>query len=174
MFYDKSVRLYFKDAGETVKTINFTINEAVMQMLSAVFTSKHLNLTEFKETNEDLHFININIFSDLLEALRLTSELYVNELIVRANGEFKSILILFLTSSATLIITLVILFPVVRSVNAARLKILSLFVDIPLSIAEGLSAKCEKFIRAHAESGKINENNKTEANSDDVVGLEED
>lgn len=52
---------------------------------------------------------------------------------------------------------LVILFPVVRSVNAARLKILTLFIDIPYSIAISLSIKCHKFILAQQVQGKEEE-----------------
>ena len=124
----------------------------MLQLLSAIFTAKHLNYTEFTETNEDLHFININIYNDLIISLRSTSEFYVNELLERADGEFKSIIVLFLISAATLLITLGILFPVVRSVSQARLKILTLFVDIPYSIAISLSTKCYKFIEAQNES----------------------
>jgi hypothetical protein len=146
LFYDKSVSLHFRNSGSMVKTLNFTINEAVLQTLSAIFTSKHLNLTDFTETNDDLHFININIYNDLLEALRMTSEYYVKDLQGRAEGEFKNIIVLFLISATTLLVMLLVLFPVVRSVNSARLKILSLFVDIPYSIAITLAAKCQKFI----------------------------
>lgn len=77
LFYDKSVNLFFRESGEQAKNLNFTINEAVLQILSAVFTSKHLNLTSFTETNDDLHFINVNIYNDLMIALRQTSEYYV-------------------------------------------------------------------------------------------------
>jgi hypothetical protein len=149
LFYDKSVSLFFRESGSSPKTLNFTINEAVLQTLSAVFTAKHLNFTDFKETNDDLHFININIYNDLLQSLRMTSEYYVEDLIGRADGEVKHIIILFLISTSVLLIMLVVLFPVVRSVNSARLKILSLFVDIPYSIAITLSAKCQKFIQSH-------------------------
>ena len=125
-----------------MKTLKFTINEAILQMLSAIFSSKHLNYTDYRETNEDLHFININIYNDLMVVLRQTSEFYVEELLERANGELKSIIILFVISAITLLLTLAILFPVVRSVSSARLKILTLFVDIPYSIAFSLSTKC--------------------------------
>ncbi len=89
----------------------------------------------------------------------------------RADDEFKTIIALFLISAFTLFITLAILFPVVRSVNAAKLKIFSLFVDIPYSIAITLSAKCEKFIQANANSEDINANNanRTEAGSEDLL-----
>ncbi len=137
--------------------------------MSAIFSSKHLNYTDFKETNEDLHFININVYNDLLVALRKTSEYYVEELLARADGEFKSIIVLFMISALTLLLTLTILFPVVRSVSSARLKILTLFVDIPYSIAFSLSAKCQKFIEAQKDSGKDQANSDAggSANGDD-------
>lgn len=100
--------------------------------------------------------------------MRDTSEFYVDELGTRAKGEVNHIILLFVISAITLIAMLVILFPVVRSVNAARLKILSLFIDIPYSIAITLSAKCQKFINAQLNSSKQEEeDDKTVANSDD-------
>lgn len=64
---------------------------------------------------------------------------------------------LFVISTVTLLSMLVILFPVVRSVNSARLKILSLFIDIPYSIAITLAFKCEKFMKANSPSASSNE-----------------
>jgi hypothetical protein len=69
---------------------------------------------------------------------------------------------------------LVVLFPVVRSVNSARLRILSLFIDIPYSIAINLSAKCEKFIKANADEGEMMQQEKTEVNTDDLEMEDED
>jgi len=120
-----------------------------LQILSAIFTAKHLELRNFTESNEDLKFINGNIYKDLMLAMRETSKYYVEDLLSRADGEYQTIITLFLISAFTLALTLAILFPVVRSVSSARLKILSLFVDIPYSIAINLSAKCEKFIIAN-------------------------
>jgi hypothetical protein len=164
--------MQFKDKeGETIKKLKFTLNEAVLQVLSAIFTAKHLSLNEFVEKNEDLHFINENLNNDLLLVMRESAQHYVEDLMQRADGEFKTIIALFLISAFTLFITLAILFPVVRSVNAAKLKIFSLFVDIPYSIAITLSAKCEKFIQANADSEDINANNanRTEAGSEDLL-----
>ena len=153
LLYDKSVPLYFADTqGNTVKTLKFTLNEAFLQILSAIFTAKHLDYKNFTEGNEDLKFINTNIYKDLMIAMRETSKYYMEDLLSRADGEYKTIIALFLVSAFTLAITLIILFPVVRSVSTARLKILSLFVDIPYSIAINLSAKCERFIAANQET----------------------
>ena len=70
---------------------------------------------------------------------------------------------------------LVVLFPVVRSVNSARLRILSLFIDIPYSIAINLSAKCEKFIKTNTEQGQMMmQEEKTEVNTEDLEMEEED
>ena len=45
----KSVNLYFKEHGQTLKTLKFSLTEAVLQISSAVFTARHLNLTSFNE-----------------------------------------------------------------------------------------------------------------------------
>lgn len=69
--YEKSVEMMFKDKdGETIKRLKFTLNEAVLQILSAIFTAKHLNFSEYTESNEDLNFINMNLYNDLLLAMR--------------------------------------------------------------------------------------------------------
>lgn len=55
-------------------------------------------------------------------------------------------MILFFTSLSILLLTMLLLFPVVSSVNKARMKVLSLFVDIPNYHVIALSNKCEKFL----------------------------
>ena len=86
----------------------------------------------------------------------------------RAQGEVNHIIIIFVISAVTLLAMLLILFPVVRSVNAARLQILTLFIDIPYSIAISLSIKCQKFILAQQIKGKEEDvdNDKSVALSD--------
>ena len=44
-----------------------------------------------------------------------------------------------------------ILFPVVSNVNMARMKVLSLFVDIPNHHVIALAGKCEKFMSSFHE-----------------------
>jgi len=124
-------------------------------------------LTDYHESNEDLHFITYNVYNDLLIAIRDSSEYYVEDLLKRAQGEVNNIIILFVISSATLLAMLVILFPVVRSVNAARLQILTLFIDIPYSIAISLSIKSQKFILAQSNQSK------EEADNDKSVAFSE-
>lgn len=60
-------------------------------------------------------------------------------------------MIIFLASSGTLILAIAILFPVVSNVNLARMKILSLFVDIPNHHVIELSARSEKFLSSFHE-----------------------
>jgi len=57
-------------------------------------------------------------------------------------------MILFGCSIGTLVLTMAILCPVVGSVNQARMKVLSLFVDIPNHHVIALANKCEKFINS--------------------------
>mmetsp|Transcript_29899 Transcript_29899/g.29075 ORF Transcript_29899/g.29075 Transcript_29899/m.29075 type:complete len:188 (+) Transcript_29899:391-954(+) len=55
-------------------------------------------------------------------------------------------MILFGCSIGTLVLTMAILCPVVGSVNQARMKVLSLFVDIPNHHIINLANKCERFM----------------------------
>ena len=76
---------------------------------------------------------------------------------------------LFVISGITLIAMLGILFPVVRQVNTSRIKILSLFVDIPYSIAIKLQVKCQRFIVAASDEKHMAENG-----DETEIGSEED
>jgi hypothetical protein len=64
----------------------------------------------------------------------------------RTNQKSTLILILFVCSIGTLIITATILMPVIRNVNRVRLKVLSLFLSIPNYNVETLATKCLNYI----------------------------
>lgn len=74
-------------------------------------------------------------------------------------------MILFLSSIGTLIITMAIFFPVVSNVNLARMRVLSLFVDIPNYHVFTLANKCERFISS------FHEEHNDEMESEDADGL---
>lgn len=80
----KSVRLYFRDKAETLKTIKYSLTESVMQIASAIFSARHLNINSFTDDQEDLFFITYNVFNDFFEKMRDSSELYVEDLKDRA------------------------------------------------------------------------------------------
>lgn len=71
-----------------------------------------------------------------------------------------------------------ILFPVVSNVNRARLKVLSLFVDIPNYHVITLANKCENFIgtfheehndEIESEEGDANKNEENESSSNNLL-----
>jgi len=119
-----------------------------LQLSSAIFTIQHHDLSEFFEWDQDVYFVIYNVFNDFLQSLRQSSELYVEDLHSRTVQKNELILILFLTSLGMLLVTMVILCPVVGTVNLARLKVLSLFVDIPNHHVIGLGNKCERFLNS--------------------------
>lgn len=170
----KSVKLFFKEHGSTLKTLKFSLTEAVLQISSAVFTARHLNLTQFTETQEDIFFITYNVFNDFLVSLRKSSNYFVEDLRSRTIQKNELILILFLISIGTLIITMAILCPVVSTVNLARLKVLSLFVDIPNHHVIALSNKCERFLSSfhdseHSDEADTNETDSLKVDDTDVT-----
>jgi len=116
-------------------------------MQSSIFTVANLNLTSFSEqTNEDVFFLMYNAFNDFYQALLTASNLYVAELSDRSSQNLEITLILFILSIAALLVVVLILFPVVRSVNRQKDKVLSLFCEIGDSNVRLLSLRCEKFI----------------------------
>ena len=172
----KSVNLYFKENGAQLKTLKFSLTEAVLQISSAVFTARHLNLTDFNEQQEDIYFITYNVYNDFLDALRRSSQYFVEDLNLRTNQKNELILILFLSSLGTLLVTMAILCPVVGTVNMARLKVLSLFVDIPNHHVIALSNKCERFLSSfhdseHNDDANTNETDSLKVDDSDVTVL---
>lgn len=63
---------------------------------------------------------------------------------------------------------MVVLFPVVSSVNLARMQVLSLFVDIPNHHVFWLANKCEKFLST------FHEEHNDEVESEDADNLKSD
>jgi glutamine synthetase type III len=96
-------------------------------------------------------FIIYNSFNEFYIALNQSSNHFVNELNTRSQAKNTIILTLFLSSVGTLLFTLAILLPVVSSVNKARMKVLSLFIDIPVHHVFSLANKCEIFLTSFME-----------------------
>jgi flagellar basal body-associated protein FliL len=115
------------------------------------------------------------VFNDFLESLRKSSKYFVEDLQARTIQKNELILILFLISIGTLTVTMAILCPVVSTVNLARLKVLSLFVDIPNHHVIALSNKCERFLSSfhdseHSEEADTNETDSLKVDDTDVSG----
>jgi len=97
-------------------------------------------------TSGDYIYITTNLLNSLYFGLQNDSSYYANELYDRVDERGGSFLILLIVSIATLILALLILFPILFQVNKTREEILSLFLDIPEKTVKGLYNKCETFI----------------------------
>ena len=129
-----------------MKIINFTLSEAVLQMSSAIFTVRHLNMRSFNETQDDIFFVMYNSFNDFLLGLTKSSKYLEEELYARASEKKNLLLILFITSICIVVLSIPILFPAVNSVNKTRERILLLFLEIPNNFIEEMGNRCEQFM----------------------------
>lgn len=139
------VPMYYIEANNYLQIINFTLTEAVLQMSSAIFTVSHLQSGQYLEDDEDIFFVMYNSFNNFLQALFQSSGYYEQELYDRANQKNNILLILFLCSIGTVLLSVPILIPAIYSVNQAKDKVLALFVDIPSSYIIELGLKSESF-----------------------------
>lgn len=139
------VPMYYIEANNYLQIINFTLTEAVLQMSSAIFTVSHLKSGQYLEDDEDIFFVMYNSFNNFLQALFQSSGYYEQELYDRANQKNNILLILFLCSIGTVLLSIPILIPAIYSVNQAKDKVLALFVDIPSSYIIELGLKSESF-----------------------------
>lgn len=107
-----------------------------------------------------------NGFDDFLKSLILSKDLYVTELKERAESKEEIITILFILSIIALSAVVVILLPVVTSVNKQKDKVLSLFCEIDDSSIRILSQRCEKFISKLQSSEENANDDGIESNED--------
>ncbi len=148
LYSDKCVSLFYKNsslAQTTIKT--YTLTEAIQQLASEAFTVLSFSAnTSYAVGNDDVDFILYNAYADLYSKMKQSADLFVRDL--KNRGTDKQIIVYCLYAAALLVCVLSIafLFPVVSSVSATRLDVLSLFFDIPQNSVRVLEKKCEKFV----------------------------
>jgi len=76
-----------------------------------------MKLSDFNETNEDVFFLMYNSFNEFYIGLEKSSQIYVKELEDRSKSKTEVSLVFFILSIAAEVFCLLILFPVVHSVN---------------------------------------------------------
>lgn len=146
MLNTKSVNLYFKEDASSMKALQFSLTESILQISSTIFTVSNLAITNFNETNEDVFFLMYNSFNDFSMALRQASTLYTTQLMDRAADKEKTCMIIFILTVIILSLCVLILIPVVHSVNQQKDKVLSLFCEIDNNCIRVLSLRCERFM----------------------------
>lgn len=100
-----------------MKALNFSLTEAILQISSTIFTISNLPIQNFNETNEDVFFLMYNSFNEFYEGMSLSSQLYVNEMNDKASTKSEICLVLYLLAISALALSLLVLFPVVHTVN---------------------------------------------------------
>ncbi len=173
---DKSVNLFFRSdpAKGTMKAIKFSLNEAMLQIQSSIFSLGNMPLKDFvpedKTTggagSDDVFFILQNIYSDLLNALKQSKTYYIQELVDRTTQKDELSLIILVLSIVILALLVGILIPVVSNVNQHKSKVLSLFCDIEDSSLSRLALRCEKFLTKLQSEENADE---VDSNNDDIL-----
>ena len=76
-----------------------------------------MKVQDFNETNEDVFFLMYNSFNEFYMGLEKSSQLYVRELHDRSTDKTEVSLVFFVLSITAEAICLLVLFPVVHTVN---------------------------------------------------------
>ncbi len=132
-----------------------------------------MELDQFAETDEDVFFLMYNSFNELLEALRESSQLYVQELDDRTEQKEEISITIFVSSIIVLILSMIVLYPVVSSVNRQKDKVLSLFCDIDNINVRMLAQRCERFIN-QIQAQDNNEDIESNEGDDVMIKSDED
>lgn len=128
-----------------------------------MFSISNMELSSISENNEDVYFLMHNSFNDLYQTLERSSNLYVIELGDRSEQKQEICLIIFIINICAMAILIMVILPVVASVNRQKDKVLSLFCEIDDSNIRRLIQKCESFLN------KL----QSEDNNDDMESNEE-
>jgi hypothetical protein len=82
---NKTVTLYFKENIDSMRALQFSLTESILQISSTVFTISNMRVQDFTENNEDVFFMMYNSFNEFYLGLVKSSQLYVRELLDRAS-----------------------------------------------------------------------------------------
>jgi len=139
---DAGITLTSQDGSTTKKGLT----QATEEIISRALDIASLSLTSITPNNSDYYYVNYNLLNDYYAALRQDTEYYALELSDKVDERGGSFLVLLVVSIVTLVLALLILFPILFQVNKTREEVLSLFLDIPEKTVKGLYNKCETFI----------------------------
>ena len=154
--------------------MTYTLTEALLLMASSVFTvTNNLNTTA-DINDQNIYFVLYNSFWKLTESMFLTADHFVKDLYDRTDSKYIMVLIMYIISLVILVGSILILFPVVASVSRSKIKVLKLFLDIPLGNVRQLQKKCESFIISYQEEGKDDNNSNLEGLSEDKSNTADD
>ena len=92
-------------------------------------------------------------------------------MIEEAEQKDDTMIIILVISILALILSLIILFPVIKKVNSTKEEVLSLFLDIPKRTVRILSLKCTRFQTSLQDEG---DNDSMESEQDSLAMSEED
>ena len=140
------IPIKFQNSPGQVQVLNYNLDEATQQIISKAFNLKNTDASLITQQNNDYYFLQYNLFNEYYEALRSSSDYYVQELVTRSSQKGNIFLILLIVSALSLVFAMFILFPVLFRVNKTREEVLSLFLDMPEKTVKALYAKCENFI----------------------------
>jgi PAS domain S-box-containing protein len=141
------IPISFQTSPGSISVLLYNLDEATQQVISKAFNiQKNPDITIITQSNNDYYFVTYNLFNEYYEALRSSSEYYVEELVDRSSAKGNIFMILLIVSALSLVLAMIILFPVLFRVNKTREEVLSLFLDIPEKTVKALYAKCENFI----------------------------
>lgn len=87
----------------------------------------------------------------MLIKLNEASKIYLNELFLKIKQKEKFLIVYLLSSSIMIILIISFLCPVLGKVNITRMRVLTLFVDIPIHHVDDLAGKCENFISSFSD-----------------------
>lgn len=149
---NKVVSLEFKSSSGK-KSAYYTLTEAILQIASSVFTITNLNSENYTLANDDIEFVQYNLFKDVYSKTMDSSSYYLEDAKSRLKYRKTIILIMFIISLVLLVASIPVLFPGISNVQNIRTQVLSLFLGIPLTEVRGLIKNCKKYSKRRENEG---------------------
>ena len=152
----ENVLLIYKAVPNMSASYNYTIWQAVMEIVVSAYRVADMGLTDVSEsTDATVYFLNKNSLNSVLINLETSTKAIVDEIESSRQSSVYIFLILLAVASTALLISTILLIPVVNKVKMNKQEVFELFMLIKKRDVDIELNKCRKYfggIQANPET----------------------
>lgn len=119
--------LQYKKYPNMPSSYEFSIWEAIMEIVVSGYKISSLPLTEITDDNPTVFFIMKNCLNSVLRALRLSTDAIIEESNSAREQNLSVFLYLLIAASCSLFLSLIFLIPVINKIKKSKQEVLKLF-----------------------------------------------
>ena len=171
----QSVILFYKSTGNMPTSYNYTIWQAIMEIVVCSYRITTMPNTTISTDDATVYFVTVNSVNSVIIALRNSTNEIINLADDLIYSNLRIFLYLLIAASAILVISQLFLFPIISKVNRNKEEVLILFMSIKKGDVEMMQRKCRQFFQQFHSSNEtefINPDDNLEKNAEGKEGKE--